>query len=198
MAIYQISNTQTLISIKPPLFSSAFLSLLERLHDDRQITNRYGVLDQAMTAGLVETMTGVAGIGAFADSLQDKWREYFEKSLTDPKAKPPADERVLFFLELLKRAQGNDAPYGPLVLTQDDIADLKRLNEFRGNLIHIKPSGWSLETAGLPRILGVVAEAMQQMFAMTPLQIHLEPDEIQRAHNAIKVIRDVRANEQNS
>ncbi len=37
---------------------------------------------------------GVAGIGAFQDSLQKKWKEHFQTSLTDLNAKPPADERV--------------------------------------------------------------------------------------------------------
>jgi hypothetical protein len=146
---------------------------------------------QALTAALVETLVGTAGIGAYDKPLQRAWLDYYEVSRTDNSAKPPEDDRVLPFPALLDRAQDKKSRRdmgGTLVLTDSDKKDLRRLNSFRNDLDHVKPRGWSLEKAGLPRIIGAAAEAMRQLFMMHPLRIHLEENELERAEEALAVI----------
>ncbi|MCK1492196.1 hypothetical protein IVB14_17650 [Bradyrhizobium sp. 180] len=147
-------------------------------------------MHQALTAALVETLSGTAGIGALPRKLQQQWLNYFEnRGAAD--AQPPADDRVVTFGELLERACDRANCHnmqGTLTLTDDDKMDLLRLNDFRNDLAHVKPRGWSLEIAGLPRIFRAAAKIMRQLFGMAPLRLHLEEDEITRAEKAIDTI----------
>ena len=64
-----------------------------------------------------------------------------DKKVPKPFMAPPKD--------LLKRVQnGNDA----IVLSHKGREDLKKLVEFRNEFTHFTPIGWSIQTAGLPRI----------------------------------------------
>ncbi|MET4720778.1 hypothetical protein ABIF63_004884 [Bradyrhizobium japonicum] len=147
-------------------------------------------MHQALTAALVETLSGTAGIGALPKKLQKEWLGYFD-ARNDTDIEPPIEDRVITFGELLDRAR--DATHvhdmqGTLALSEDEKRDLLRLNEFRNDLAHVKPRGWSLEIAGLPRIFGVAAKAARQLFNMAPLRLHLEDHQIERAEMAIDTI----------
>lgn len=143
-------------------------------------------MHQALTAALVETLSGTAGIGALPKKLQQQWLIYYENRGAD--VQPPADDRVITFGELLARACDTANCHdmqGTLVLTDGEKKDLLRLNDFRNDLAHVKPRGWSLEIAGLPRIFGAAAKAIRQLFEMAPLRLHLEEDEVERAEKSI-------------
>ncbi|WP_314952082.1 hypothetical protein [Bradyrhizobium cosmicum] len=147
-------------------------------------------MHQAVTAALVETLSGTAGIGALPKKLQKEWMDYFE-ARNSTNVDPPAGDRVITFGELLDRA--GDATnvhdmQGTLALTVDEKRDLLRLNDFRNDLAHVKPRGWSLEIAGLPRIFRAAAKALEQLFDMPPLRLHLEETQIERAERAIEAI----------
>jgi hypothetical protein len=70
---------------------------------------------------------------------------------------PYPQEFIAPLPELLERLPGklkavlpgkSAAPY-PF----NESGDLRRLHEFRNDLVHFRPTSWSLELAGLPRIL---------------------------------------------
>ncbi|WP_284278035.1 hypothetical protein [Bradyrhizobium liaoningense] len=146
-------------------------------------------MHQALTAALVETLSGTAGIGALPKKLQQQWLNYFQNRGAG--VQPPADERVLTFVELLERACDTASCHdmqGTLVLTDSEKKDLLSLNDFRNDLAHVKPRGWSLEIAGLPRIFGAAVKAMRQLFEMAPLRLHLEEVEMERAGKSIDAI----------
>ncbi len=111
----------------------------------------------ALQGSLVCVLSGTAGIGAFPEKLQSKWLEYFEKSRTDSSITPPP-ERLAPFKELLARASQQEHMHyldgSPLVLTKEEVCDLHFLNDLlRNNFVHFTPGGWSIEGAGLPRII---------------------------------------------
>jgi len=145
---------------------------------------------QALTAALVETLSGTAGIGALPTKLQKQWLDYFEARRAAD-IQPPVDDRVITFGELLDRARDPANCHnmqGTLTLTEDEKQDLLSLNDFRNDLAHVKPRGWSLEIAGLPRIFGAAAKTMRQLFDMASLRLHLEEGEIERVERAIDSI----------
>lgn len=142
-------------------------------------------IHQALTSALVETLSGTNSLGALTDEQQKQWRRYHQDRRENPDAKPPEDRfRIASFETLLSRAKSNQAG-NPLALTRCEESDLKQLNDLRNDLQHVKPTGWSLEIAGLPRILQSAAKTMHQLFKMDPLVIHLDEDELTRAINAL-------------
>jgi len=142
----------------------------------------------ALTAALVETLSGTARVGALIERQQEEWLEYYAKLRVAPEDK----DRVVDFVTLLYRARdpANERDmYGTLTLTDREMQDLKMLHGFRNDVAHVKPVGWYLEIAGLPRIFSAAAKVLHQLFQMGPLQIHLEEDELERAEKAIAFIR---------
>jgi hypothetical protein len=142
----------------------------------------------ALTSALVETLGGSMGIGAMAPKQRALRLAYLTQHRHSSKEKAPADERIARFDELLERAldPANVGDMGgTLALSKAEKADVLKLNDFRNDVIHIKQLHWSLEVAGLPRIVGAAAEAMRQLFQMSPLRAHLAEEEVERAENAI-------------
>jgi hypothetical protein len=148
-------------------------------------------MDHALTAALVETLKGSAGIGALTKKLQCEWVDYFENSRTDRTVASPKRETLASFAELIGRAKNPTnvtETGGALLLNLKDEKDILRLHQFRNQLLHVKPVHWSLEISGLPRMLGAVAEALRQLFNMTALRLRLEEDDVKKAEVAINVI----------
>jgi len=71
----------------------------------------------------------------------------------------------------------------PLQLTQEQRADILRLNEFRHRLEHVKPETLLLNSTELPRIAKNAAEVFEIMFQI--FKHHLEPDEIEQTKFAL-------------
>ena len=143
-------------------------------------------IDQALTAALVEVLTGTAGIGALTKKLQIEWLNYYDEG-----GQAPKETRLAPFEDLLNRAQdiaNCHSMHGTLSLSVKDKKDILRLHEFRNNLLHVKPMSWSLEITGLPRMMGAVTTALKQLFEMNPLNLHLEEHEAHRASDAINRI----------
>jgi hypothetical protein len=110
-------------------------------------------LNRALHCALIAALSGSSGIGAFKN--QTVWLRFFEESRDNPNAKAPTGEYVLPFKDLLTKAENELA----LQLSPEQRADILMLNVFRADLEHVKPSGWSLSIAGLPRICARAANA---------------------------------------
>lgn len=144
-------------------------------------------IHQALTAALVSALSGTMGIGALVPRDQAAWIERLDATGEGPFPR----ERIAPFAQLVERAQ--DPVYannmgGTLVLTAQHQKDLIALNTFRDDLAHVKPRSWSLEVAGLPRIVGAAAAALDQLYKMHPLRMHTEDDLVGRAEEAIGTI----------
>jgi hypothetical protein len=135
-------------------------------------------LHRALYCALIAALSGSAGIGAYPDKLQIEWIDWFEKSRDDPNAKAPTGDYVLPFEKLLERAENS-----PLQLTSEQRADILKLNEFRGDLEHVKPRTWSLAVGGLPRMGANVARAFAALLPSFSHQLELE--EIAQVETAV-------------
>ena len=78
---------------------------------------------------------------------------------------PYPKEQLAPFGELLKRCvAGNKLVFEPLVLTPKQHKDIKRLHDhFRNDFAHFTPKGWSIEKAGLPRIICAALDAAEEL-----------------------------------
>ena len=141
-------------------------------------------LHRALYCALIAALSGSAGIGAYPDKLQIEWIDWFEKSRDDPSAKAPTGDYVLPFEKLLERAENS-----PLQLTSEQRADILKLNEFRGDLEHVKPRTWSLAVGGLPRMGANVARAFAALLPSFSHQLELE--EIAQVETAVAMFEQL-------
>jgi hypothetical protein len=146
-------------------------------------------LHRALNSALVAALRGSAGIGAYPLQLRRLWLDYFEQSRTKNVAVPHQD-RVESFLELLSRAQkaSPDLQGEPLKLGSQELKDLEKLNSLRDDIEHVKPTAWSLEVVGLPRIAKSAGTALAHLYLLPPVYMHLRDTELAGARLAISEI----------
>jgi hypothetical protein len=150
-------------------------------------------LHRALNSALVAALRGSAGIGAYPVKLRRQWLDFYEQSRTS-EIEPPSQDRVEPFLNLLNRAQlaSLDLQGEPLALTAQEMKDLEKLNSLRDDIEHVKPTAWSLEVAGLPRIARVAAGAIGQLYSLPPVFMHLSELERTSARDAISRILELK------
>ena len=124
----------------------------------------------AVQGALVCALSGTAGIGALTKDLQSAWLAWF-----DTRKGPVPDEKLADFKTLLKWARDPKILSPPLKLTTSQIRDLLKLHtHLRNNFTHFTPKGWSIEIAGLPRmVLAAIQTAEWLMLNQTQISIHL-------------------------
>jgi hypothetical protein len=154
-------------------------------------------LHSALGCALVAALRGTDGVGAYTDKDQGRWLDWFADR-SEKRRRAPESERIAEFGILLDRVQSND--YGPrmmaapIALSEDELKDLNKLNQFRGNLAHVKPTHWSLEVDGLPRMCGVAARLLGKLFDLMPVYSRVDPglrDQAVRALARIVEIADL-------
>jgi hypothetical protein len=150
-------------------------------------------LHRALNSALVAALRGSAGIGAYPLKLRRQWLDYFEQSRTKDVAAPKQD-RVEPFLVLLSQAQTASPELlgEPLTLSAQELKDLEKLNSLRDDIEHVKPTAWSLEVAGLPRIARSAATALAHLYLLPPVYMHLREAELAEAQLAIREILEGR------
>jgi hypothetical protein len=141
---------------------------------------------------LVCTLSGTAGIGAYERRSQREWLAYFESSRGNRQPQPPKI-RLADFMELVRRARHPEpmAEFGsgPIELTDAEFKDLQLLNSLRRGLTHFDPCGWSIEIAGLPRIISAAAKVGRICLLGHPTNVlRLEPDQRVRISAALEDI----------
>ena len=146
-------------------------------------------LHRALNSALVAALRGSAGIGAYPLKLRQEWLDYFEQSRTKDVAAPKQD-RVEPFPVLLSLSQkaSPDLQGEPLRLSPQESKDLEKLNSLRDDIEHVKPTAWSLEVAGLPRIARSAATALAHLYLLPPVYMHLKETELAEAQLAIREI----------
>jgi hypothetical protein len=139
-------------------------------------------LHRALYCALIASLAGSAQIGVYSEKLQAEWLAYFESSRTDPDAEAPTGDYVLSFRELLSQAEVQN----PLLqLTEERRTDILMLNDFRGNLEHVKPQSWCLEVGGLPRMSASAACAFEMLLQSFAHKLQA-PSEIEAAISKVK------------
>ncbi len=148
----------------------------------------------ALQGALVCTLSGTAGVGALSKRSRKEMLEWFEASRSDPDAPYPKKEQLAAPLDLWRWAQDASrmGEFGgnPLRPTAEQDEDVKRLNDLRRGLVHFTPKGWSIEEAGLPRMVLNAADIVGQLLLQHPANtFRLEDEQKARVEAAIDKLR---------
>jgi hypothetical protein len=144
------------------------------------IVGAQSALQGAMVCALVDTTgTSVLRKQSAAEMLQ--WLE----DRSENPGKPPIEWLASFGVLLDKCVDAG------LELTAKQREDINRLhNYFRNNFMHFTPKGWSIEKAGLPRIIGAALDATERLMAVPKVAIHLDAVQQQRLQTAFASVRE--------
>lgn len=143
----------------------------------------------ALNGALVCALSGTAGIGSLKPKSAKKMLDWLESGNG-----PYPQEWLADFETLLEWAQDKARMSylegEPLSLTQADAKDLKKLNSLRRNFVHFTPKGWSIEKAGLPRIILAAARLTETLMLEHPsARLHLSPAQSTRLNQAFGKVR---------
>ena len=154
-------------------------------------------IHNALQGALVCTLSGTHRAGALGDKSMRDMLDWFESSRTNPDVPYPS-EWLAPLLELYKRAK--DARYmlefggQPLSTTSEQDDDIKRLNDLRRGFVHFTSKSWSIESAGLPRIVLNATAFIDTLMLSHPACTHrLSSDQTARVQRAIVGIRELLA-----
>lgn len=146
----------------------------------------------AVQGGMVCALSGTTGTGALDKKSAAEMLDFLQDG--NPSQGSMPSEKLADFNELLKRARRAEAMQyldgKPLDLTPAQTQDLKKLHDLRNRLVHFTPKGWSIEMAGLPRIIGAAIEAATQLMAHPSVDLQFSPAERKRHRSAIKSIHE--------
>ena len=146
----------------------------------------------ALQGALVCTLSGTDGTGALNKKSMRAMRDWFEKSRNNPQLLPP-DERLAVPIELYDRAKKPDymGQFGgaPLKTTKEQDNDVKRLNDLRRDFAHFTPKGWSIQSAGLPRIVLNAIAIIEKLLLSHPANtLRLESEQTNRIRQALATL----------
>jgi hypothetical protein len=159
-------------------------------------------LDLALTAQLVAFLSGTMQIGALKEEHQNAVLAYLNdrsenKEWPKDKHGNPLVEQLASFPELLRRTTDATSPQTyineeRLKLSKQENDDILKIHRFRNQLAHIKPTSWSLEIIGLPRMTLAALKAIRHLFEHSSQIIHLNELDINNCkHNLQRSISTV-------
>jgi predicted aminopeptidase len=124
-----------------------------------------------LQGSLICVLLGKDDKGHLSEASRKDFFRWVEDSRTNPAIQRPK-ERVADFPALLKRAKNpawmSMSDGMPIKLGADADRDLKRLHELRNEFMHFSAPGWSIEVAGLPRIVNVPVKLAQLLLLTHP------------------------------
>jgi len=100
------------------------------------------------------------------------------------------DEWLAPFDELLKRCRKGSSTCEPLVLTDDQRNDIKLLSMFRNKFVHFLPESWLIEKVGLPRIIGVALDVIDELMKRPRLLRRYDETWRERLAELLRTARD--------
>jgi hypothetical protein len=117
-------------------------------------------IHNSLQGAMVCALSGTDGTGALSTKSQSKVLEWMEMQ----KGPHPEPQMALFGTLLDRASDPERVRDGPaLTPTDDEVRDLERLHKLRRNFAHFTPKGWSIESAGLPRIVLVAVDAIERL-----------------------------------
>lgn len=133
---------------------------------------------------MVCLLTGTNGIGVLDKKSAKKVLAWHEN-----RSEPYPNERLAEFDELLDRCR-NRATGNSLVLSDSELRDVKKLHAIlRNNFAHFQPKSWSIERAGLPRILNVALGVIEEIMLGNELDHKLSGNRKRRLRKGIETAR---------
>jgi hypothetical protein len=102
---------------------------------------------------------------------------------------PHPGERLADFGDLLKKCLAGSHNCDPLVLTKEQRKDIDRLHMFRNDFTHFTPKGYSIQQAGLPRIIGVALDVVEELMNRDQVIYRLDDDQQEHLRFALSTAR---------
>jgi hypothetical protein len=133
--------------------------------------------------------------GALICALQDSTRTNIlnNRSAGETLAwleKAEGDQPMQFLLECPELLRKYRKKYPCTEMTAQKLKDLKRLHkDFRNAFTHFVPRGWSIEIAGLPRIVGAALDVIEAAMQQHQVAVHLNGNMTRRLAKNLDVAR---------
>jgi hypothetical protein len=135
--------------------------------------------------GLQGAMVSVLGGTSSVDVLDKKSRRLV-LAWHENREGPYPKERLAEFDVLLKRCH----EAGLLKLKEAEEKDLLRLhNEFRNTFSHFMPMSWSIEKAGLPRIVCTALDCIEKLMSSDKVRYKMSGNRTRRLFRGIEAAR---------
>jgi hypothetical protein len=141
---------------------------------------------EGLQGAMVCSICDTSGISVLDEQSAKAMQKYFEtKEGGHPK------ERLADFMTLLSRSQKADLMDNhPLKLSHTQADDIQLLHKhFRNNFAHFVPKGWSIEKAGLPRLVRTALDAIEILMAHQRVLYKLTGNKKRRLALRYKAIR---------
>jgi hypothetical protein len=98
-------------------------------------------------------------------------------------------ERLAEFGDLLRKCLRGSHSCAPLVLTRAQCKDIKRLHQLRNSFTHFTPKGWAIEKVGLPRIIGVALDVVEELMNRSQVIYRVDDDQQEHLRGALSTAR---------
>ena len=144
----------------------------------------------ALQGAMVCALNDTSGVSVLEQQSARKMLDWIDMQEGEaPKA------RLAGFKTLLQRCQDSSRMQGePLTLNKAQLKDVNKLHEeFRNSFSHFIPQGWSIEKAGLPRIIGTAVDCIAELMERTQSLYKLTGNRKRRLSKNIKETRAVLA-----
>lgn len=137
-------------------------------------------MQNALQNAIVLTISGTDQLGALSKKAAREWMEAYEQDRADY-----PEPWLASFLELYGRMKQRTH----FSTSTDADRDIERLVKFRNDFIHFTPKGWSIELAGLPRILQNALAVVEHLDGQGHIVWYVDEDR-EAAQAAITQIRE--------
>lgn len=174
--------------IEDVLSSLDLLALVSPLADKQPSYWKWAII--AAHAGLQGAMVCALRDTSGVSVLDKKSAREMMKWFDTRKGEPP-EERLADFSTLLARCRKSSCMDGqPLKLSRAQADDIARLHKrFRNNFAHFVPKSWSIEKAGLPRIVRAALDAIENLMRHSRVLYKLSGNKKRRLAQRLKTIR---------
>lgn len=142
----------------------------------------------ALSGALVCVTAGIANVGC----LDGRSRLRMVAWLNGGCVGEPPKQRLASPYTLLRRACRSSHPDRrgpPLRVSRETLRDVIVLHGFRNDFMHFRPAGWSIELAGLPRMIGRAVDVTERLMRSIDVAPHLMDVQEQRLSRALADIR---------
>lgn len=111
-------------------------------------------MQNAVQNAIVAAISGTDQLGALTKKAARDWLEAYENDRADY-----PEPWLANFLELYERMKSRTG----FPATPEIDKDIRRLVSFRNDFMHFTPKGWSIQLAGLPRILANALSVVEHL-----------------------------------
>jgi len=168
------------------LASSALLELVAPQLKERPFYWKWMIIgaESALQGAMVCALSDSTGTSILDKESAGKLSSWLNDK-TDNRGNPPA-EWLATFPSLLDKCVSELG----LVLSGDQRKDIERLHDnLRNNFVHFTPKGWSIEKAGLPRIIETALDALTHLMNSHRPGVILDGEQKQRLEVSLAHIK---------